>query len=202
MGGDLSPDRLLLAYAHGIFPWYSDPSPILWWSPDPRLVLFPDELRISHSLRRVLKKRVFTMTVDADFPAVIRACAEVRTSAGGETWITPEMMESYIRLHRLGCAHSVESWLGGELAGGLYGIAMGRAFFGESMFTRVTDASKAAFVYLVELVRELGFEFVDCQTTTAHLKSFGAREIPRREFLMRLSLALDGEWRSSFNPPE
>ncbi|MCE5335351.1 MAG: leucyl/phenylalanyl-tRNA--protein transferase [Desulfobacteraceae bacterium] len=200
VGGDLSAGRLLLAYANGIFPWYSEPSPILWWSPDPRLVLFPDELRVSHSLRRVLRKGVFSVTVDAAFEQVIDACAFVRTSRGGETWITPEMIDAYVQLHRLGYAHSVESWRDGELAGGLYGIALGRAFFGESMFMRVTDASKVAFVHLVELAQERGFCFIDCQTTTSHLQNFGAREIPRSEFLIRLSLALQGELRLPFTP--
>jgi leucyl/phenylalanyl-tRNA---protein transferase len=192
IGGDLSPGRLLLAYAQGIFPWYSDRNPILWWSPDPRLVLFPDELKIAHSLRRIIKKNIFEVTVNRAFRQVIQACAEVRTNIGDETWITSEMIEAYVRLHELGYAHSVEGWHEGELAGGLYGVALGRAFFGESMFTIRADASKVAFVHLVEVIRELGFEFVDCQTTTEHLKRFGAREIAREEFLVRLAGALEG----------
>ncbi len=195
VGGDLSPERLILAYATGIFPWFSEENPILWWSPDPRLVLFPDELKISHSLKRVLKKGAFSVTVDRAFSRVIRACAEVRTGVGEETWITAEMVDAYVRLFELGYAHSIESWQDGELAGGLYGVALGRAFFGESMFMRRTDASKVAFVHLVGLVRQLGYDFIDCQTTTAHLKRFGAREIGRREFLARLDRALHGTWK-------
>lgn len=195
VGGDLSPGRLLLAYAMGIFPWFSEGNPILWWSPDPRLVLFPDDLQVTHSLKRVLKKKLFAITVDRAFPRVIRACAEVRTNAGEETWITAAMIAAYIRLFELGYAHSIESWQDGELAGGLYGIALGRAFFGESMFTLRTDASKAAFVHLVGLVKGRGFDFIDCQTSTAHLKSFGAREIGRDEFLARLTEALRGSWK-------
>jgi leucyl/phenylalanyl-tRNA---protein transferase len=192
VGGDLSPGRLLLAYSQGIFPWYSDPDPILWWSPDPRLVLFPEELKITHSLKRVIKKNIFEVTVDHAFREVMQACADVRTNAGKETWITAEMVDAYARLHELGYAHSVESRYEGELAGGLYGVAIGRVFFGESMFAARTDASKVAFVYLVHQIREWGFDFVDCQTTTAHLKRFGAREIARGEFLVRLAKALDG----------
>lgn len=191
VGGDLSPERLILAYANGIFPWYSEHEPILWWSPDPRLVLFPDEIRISSSLRRVIRKGIFTVTVNRAFREVIEACAGVRTASGEETWITREMIEAYVRLHELGYAHSVESWYDGELAGGLYGVVLGRTFFGESMFTLKTDASKVAFVYLVDLVRRLGFHFIDCQTTTAHLMRFGAREISRREFLGRLVRSLE-----------
>lgn len=187
MGGDLSPGRLLLAYSQGIFPWYSDTKPILWWSPDPRLVLFPDELKIANSLRRVIKKNIFEVTFDRAFRRVIQACADVRTSVGDGTWITGEMVEAYVRLHELGYAHSFESWHEGQLVGGLYGVALGRVFFGESMFAAKTDASKVALVRMVQLLREWDFEFVDCQTTTEHLKRFGAREITREEFLMRLA---------------
>ncbi len=188
VGGDLSPGRLLLAYSRGIFPWYSDPSPILWWSPDPRLVLFPGEIKISRSLGRVIKKQVFTVTIDQAFGEVIRACARVRD----KTWITKEMTEAYISLHALGHAHSFETWHAGRLVGGLYGVALGRAFFGESMFSVMSDASKVALVHLVNFVTGLGFEFIDCQTATAHLKKLGAREIPRKEFLDRLRKVLDG----------
>lgn len=194
VGGDLSPGRLLLAYAQGIFPWYSDISPILWWSPDPRLVLFPDELKVSKSLKRVINKKIFSVTIDKAFLEVIRACAEVRTETGQETWINEDMIAAYLRLHRLGYAHSVECWYSGSLAGGLYGVAMGKAFFGESMFMRKTDASKVALVHLVDVAREVGFEFIDCQTTTSHLMSLGAREIPRKEFLALLGEALEGDW--------
>lgn len=201
IGGDLSPQRLLEAYALGIFPWYSDYTPILWWSPHPRLVLFPDEFRVSASLRRVVKRKTFTVTVDRCFREVMRECARVPRSYGEGTWITEEMLEAYCRLHRLGYAHSVESWQAGELVGGLYGVALGRAFFGESMFMRKTDASKVALVYLVNLLRRFGFEFVDCQVTTAHLQRFGAREVAREDFLGILSEAvakagLPGSWAS------
>ncbi len=187
VGGDLCAERLLLAYAHGIFPWYSDPGPILWWSPDPRLVLFPGEFKISRSLRRVIKKQVFTITMNGAFGEVIRACARSRE----ETWITGKMIEAYEALHELGYAHSFETRHEDRLVGGLYGIAMGRAFFGESMFSAMSDASKVALVYLVRYLADLGFEFVDCQTTTEHLKRFGAREIPRKEFLDRLGRAIN-----------
>ncbi len=193
VGGDLSPDRLLLAYAHGIFPWFSELSPILWWSPDPRLVLFPHELKLHNSLKRVIRKNIYTVTIDRAFPQVIRSCAETRTDAGEETWITEEMIEAYTRLHRMGYAHSVESWESGCLAGGLYGVALGRVFFGESMFTARTDASKVAFVYLVNLLKDIGFELIDCQTETAHLKSLGAREIARKDFLSILAGAVTGD---------
>lgn len=186
VGGDLSPERLLLAYAQGIFPWYSDPSPLLWWSPDPRMVLFPGELKISRSLMRVIKKGVYTVTMDSSFDEVIRACAMSRE----ETWITGEMIEAYSALHELGYAHSFETRHEGRLVGGLYGVALGRAFFGESMFSAMNDASKVALVFLVRFLTGLGFEFIDCQTTSEHLKKFGAREVPRKEFLDRLARAI------------
>ena len=190
VGGDLSPERLLLAYRMGIFPWYSEDTPILWWSPDPRLVLFPDELRVSRSLQRIIKKNVFSVTTDCAFSRVIAQCAKVRTSRGEETWLTREMIDAYTRLFELGFAHSVESWFDGELAGGLYGVALGSAFFGESMFSQRTDASKVALVYLARDLAQKGLTLIDCQTSTRHLKSFGAREITRSEFLARLSEAL------------
>ena len=190
IGGDLSPCRLLLAYRQGIFPWYAPGTPILWWSPDPRLVLFPDELRISHSLRRVLKKGHFHVTFDDAFRAVIEACAMVRVHQGEETWLVPEMIEAYHRLYRLGAAHSVETWLNGRLVGGLYGVAMGRVFFGESMFSIVSDASKVALVHLVTRLKAMGYAFIDCQVSSGHLKRMGAREIPRSEFLRRLQAAI------------
>ena len=196
VGGDLSPGRLMLAYSQGIFPWYSDPDPILWWSPDPRLVLFPNELKITNSLRRVIRKGIFEVTVDRAFRRVIQACADVRE----ETWITGEMVEAYVRLHQLGFAHSFESWHEGDLAGGLYGVALGRAFFGESMFAARTDASKVALVRMVQLLKEWNFDFVDCQTTTEHLKRFGAKEISREEFLTRLAGALDAGAAGFGNP--
>lgn len=186
----------MLAYSQGIFPWYSDPDPILWWSPDPRLVLFPNELKITNSLRRVIRKGIFEVTVDRAFRRVIQACADVRE----ETWITGEMVEAYVRLHQLGFAHSFESWHEGDLAGGLYGVALGRAFFGESMFAARTDASKVALVRMVQLLKEWNFDFVDCQTTTEHLKRFGAKEISREEFLTRLAGALDAGAAGFGNP--
>ncbi len=190
VGGDLSPPRLLLAYRHGIFPWYSQDMPILWWSPDPRLVLFPQELKIAKSLERVVRKGRFTVTFDRDFGGVIRACAAVRRRQGEGTWLVPEMILAYSRLHELGYAHSVESWFEGRLVGGLYGVALGRVFFGESMFTTVTDASKVAFVHLVDRLTGWGFEMIDCQVTTRHLQRFGAREVPRSDFLRRLRRAV------------
>ncbi|MCL5406146.1 MAG: leucyl/phenylalanyl-tRNA--protein transferase [Deltaproteobacteria bacterium] len=193
VGGDLSPERLLLAYANGIFPWYSDSDPILWWSPDPRLVLFPAELKISRSLMRTIKKQVFKVTVDGAFGKVIRACARTRE----ETWLTAEMIEAYETLHELGFAHSVETFCEDRLVGGLYGVALGRAFFGESMFSVMSDASKVALVCLVQHLSERGFELIDCQMPTEHLKRLGAREIPRKEFLALLRAALDDKWKNS-----
>jgi leucyl/phenylalanyl-tRNA---protein transferase len=190
IGGDLAPERLLLAYRMGIFPWYADDTPILWWSPDPRLVLFPAELRVSRSLRRVIAKGAYTVTIDRAFRAVIEQCAALRRENQEGTWIVPEMEQAYCRLHTLGYAHSVECWNDGNLAGGLYGVALGRVFFGESMFSRQTDASKVALVHLVNTLRSKGYEMIDCQVTTRHLQSLGAREIPRREFLKRLGGAL------------
>ena len=189
VGGDLSPERLLLAYREGIFPWYSEYSPPLWWSPDPRLVLFPGELKISTSLQRVMRKERFRVTMDEAFLEVIERCASVKRRDGEGTWIVPEMVEAYHLLHRLGFAHSVESWQDGELSGGLYGVVMGRVFFGESMFAQRTDASKVAFVRLVQLLQRWQFALIDCQVTTAHLKRFGAREISRKEFLEHLATA-------------
>src|SRR5271157_2243301 len=190
VGGDLSEARLLLAYSLGIFPWYSEPYPILWWSPDPRLVLFPRELKVSRSLGQVLKKNIYKITMDAAFPDVIKNCAVSRRKEDEGTWITTEMADAYIRLHRSGFAHSVESWHDGELAGGLYGVALGSAFFGESMFAKKNNASKAAFATLVQQLIKWNFTLIDCQVTTGHLINFGAREIPRSEFMQRLKQAL------------
>ncbi len=201
LGGDLSQERLLSAYRSGIFPWYSPGEPILWWSPDPRLVLFPEELRVSQSLKRTIRKDVFTITMDTAFPRVIELCARTRLDQGQLTWIVPDMINAYCDLHRSGYAHSVEAWHEGSLAGGLYGLALGKAFSGESMFSRVTDASKTAFVYLVTFLEILGFEFVDCQVATNHLVSFGAREIPRKSFLKRLKKTLEApDTRGKWNP--
>jgi leucyl/phenylalanyl-tRNA---protein transferase len=187
-GGDLSPTRLLDAYRLGIFPWFGDEDPLLWWSPDPRMVLFVDEVRISRSLRKTLRSGRFSVTADRAFSAVMSGCAEPRDDQDG-TWITIEMRAAYARLAAMGYAHSVETWMGDELAGGLYGVAIGKVFFGESMFARVTDASKVAFVTLVRQLQQWGFRLIDCQMPTAHLASFGAREIPRREFLAEVSRA-------------
>jgi len=202
VGGDLSPERLLAAYAEGIFPWYDERSPILWWSPDPRLVLEPDRLHVSRSLRRTLRRGGFRVTSDVAFDEVIRRCAaRVRRGQRG-TWITGEMVAAYGRLHRLGFAHSFEAWEGDVLAGGLYGVSLGAAFFGESMFADRTDASKVAFVRAVEWLAARGIRLVDCQVRTEHLVSLGAREMRRGEFLARLAAALDaptalGRWEMS-----
>jgi len=185
-GADLSPERLLRAYRLGIFPWFSAGEPILWWSPDPRMVLFPSELKIARSLAKVLRKSDYEVRADSAFERVIQACSEPRAHQQG-TWITAAMRAAYIRLHRLGVAHSVETWRGGELAGGLYGLALGRAFFGESMFSRASDASKIALVHLVRQLQRWQFELIDCQMRTPLLASFGAREITRGEFTRRLA---------------
>ena len=180
-GGDLSPQRIVDAYSHGIFPWFSDGDPILWWSPDPRMVLFPDEVKVSRSLKKRLASEVYETRVDTAFRDVIEACAAPRDGQSG-TWIVPEMVQAYVRLHELGFAHSVESWHEGRLVGGLYGMALGKAFFGESMFSRAPDASKVALVRLVERLRAADVRVIDCQQATAHLASLGAREIPRKAF--------------------
>lgn len=190
VGGDLSPDRLLRAYADGIFPWYSEETPILWWSPEPRMVLLPAEFHVPRSLRRTMRSGAFEVRADTAFGEVIRRCADKDRPGQDGTWITPEMVQAYERLHDLGYAHSFEAWEGGELAGGLYGVSLGAAFFGESMFADRPDASKVAFAASVEWLRARGFELVDCQVDTEHLRRFGAREIPRAEFLARLRNAM------------
>lgn len=192
IGGDLSVERLVLAYSMGIFPWYSDKYPLLWWSPDPRLVIFPKELKVSRSLRQTIKKGIYRVTTNAAFEDVIRNCATVTRKGEGGTWITDDMIEAYIRLHKAGYAHSVESWDGDELAGGFYGVMMGKAFFGESMFAKKSDASKVAFAIYAAALAENGFELIDCQVTTEHMKRFGAREIPRPEFMKHLKKAIHG----------
>ena len=184
-GADLSPPRLLDAYRNGIFPWFADGQPILWWSPDPRMVLFPAELKVSRSLARTMRNARFEVRADTAFDEVVEGCRQPRRREFG-TWITDAMADAYAALHRAGFAHSVETWLDGELVGGLYGVALGRAFFGESMFTRVSDASKVALVALARQLEHWGFGVIDCQMNTAHLASFGAREIPRAEFTRRL----------------
>jgi leucyl/phenylalanyl-tRNA--protein transferase len=190
VGGDLSQERLLKAYSIGIFPWYSEDSPILWWSPDPRLVLFPSELNVSRSLQQFINKGIFTVTMNTAFEQVIQCCADTSRTGQSGTWITDEMSRAYTGLHRAGHAHSVEAWHNSELVGGLYGIIMGRMFFGESMFTKMSNASKVAFVTFVEQLAEQGFEIIDCQVRTEHLVSLGAREIPRATFLKTLKKAL------------
>ena len=199
VGGDLSADRLLLAYQTGIFPWYSAGLPILWWSPDPRFVLDPGEFHVSRRLAQTLKKERFQITFDRAFTAVIMACASVPRRDQDGTWITPEMQRAYIRLHELGYAHSAESWLDGNLVGGIYGVSLGRCFFGESMFSYESDASKAAIAALVRRLIEWKFHMLDAQVTTNHMLTLGAREVPRGAFLQRLAAALEfptlrGRW--------
>ncbi len=184
-GGSLAPARLINAYRRGIFPWYSDNQPILWWSPDPRSVLFPDKLKISRSLRKSIRKGVFRLTMDEAFEQVIKACAEPR-SYQADTWITAEMSAAYMRLHRLGVAHSVEAWNGDVLAGGLYGLGIGRVFFGESMFSRQTDASKTALVYLAQRLQTWGYGLIDCQVRSEHMDRLGAESIARARFVRLL----------------
>lgn len=186
-GGDLSPERLLQAYRQGIFPWYSPGQPILWWSPDPRMVLFPGELKVSRSLAKRLRKDDYEIRFDTAFREVMLQCALTERPGQDGTWITADIVEGYCRLHALGHAHSVETWMEGELVGGVYGVAIGRMFYGESMFHHATDASKLAFVHLVRRLQGEGFGMLDCQMKTAHLASLGAREISRDEFSQRLS---------------
>lgn len=184
VGGDLSPERLLLAYQNGIFPWYNPEDYILWWSPDPRFVLFPSELKVARSMRPYFNQQKFQLTADRHFDQVMRLCGEAsRKGQAGGTWISEEMIEGYTRLHEMGFAHSIEVWQNGELAGGLYGIALGKCFFGESMFARVSNASKFGFIALTRRLEELGYELIDCQQQTGHLASLGARPIKRNEFL-------------------
>ncbi|MBI5329670.1 MAG: leucyl/phenylalanyl-tRNA--protein transferase [Betaproteobacteria bacterium] len=185
-GGDLAVPRLLAAYRRGVFPWFNPGEPILWWSPDPRMVLFPDEFRLSRSLARRLRRADYEVRVDTAFTRVMQACAAPRDGAAG-TWIGAPMIAAYAALHEAGHAHSFETWVDGELAGGLYGVAIGGAFYGESMFSRRSDASKIALAHLVERLRQDGFGLIDCQMNTAHLASLGAREIPRLEFAARLA---------------
>jgi leucyl/phenylalanyl-tRNA--protein transferase len=198
VGGRLSPEWLLAAYRRGIFPWFGPGEPILWWSPDPRMVLFPDEFKLSRSLAKRLRRRDYEVRVDTAFESVMRACAEPREGQHG-TWIVEDMIQAYVGLHGLGHAHSVETWLDGKLVGGLYGVAIGRMFYGESMFTRVSDASKIAFAHLVAQLRRWDFGLIDCQMETAHLASLGARPIPRQEFMKRLEKLINlagvpGQW--------
>ncbi len=189
-GGDLSPQRLLAAYRHGCFPWYQEGQPLLWWSPNPRTVLYPHELHVSRSLRKRMRQGTYRVTFDRAFRAVVEGCAAPRSYAD-DTWITPEIQLAYGELHDMGVAHSVEVWRNDELVGGLYGLALGRLFFGESMFSRATDASKVGFATLAEHLRDWGFELIDCQMPTQHLASFGARAIPRATFAQALATYID-----------
>lgn len=198
-GGDLSPQRLLSAYRQGIFPWFSPGEPILWWSPDPRMVLFPDELRITRSLAKTLRNAAYTVKSDTAFAQVIAACAATPRRGQRGTWITPAMQAAYLRLHALGVAHSVETWQDGRLTGGLYGIAIGRVFCGESMFSHAANASKIALAHLCRYLSVHNFGMIDCQMETAHLSSLGARPIPRDDYLARLAALVDqgndpGRW--------
>lgn len=200
IGGDLSSERLLDAYRRGIFPWYSAGQPILWWSPDPRAILYLDQFRISRSLRKRLRKKTFSLSFDRCFRKVVESCAAPRKKDPvGGTWITREMISAYDHLHAMGYAHSVECWHDNRLVGGLYGLAIGRGFFGESMFTVMTDASKVALAGLVGCLSRWGFSFIDCQLSSPHILSLGAIEIPRAEFLRELAVALNapeqlGDW--------
>lgn len=200
VGGALSPHRLVAAYCAGIFPWYHEDSPPLWWTPDPRCILLPKEFHLPRSLRRTMEKGVFSFTFDAAFEDVIDGCAGPRGDYHG-TWLVPDMIAAYTNLHHLGLAHSVEAWKDGRLAGGLYGLALGGAFFGESMFYREANASKAAFAYLVDKLTRSGFTLIDCQQVTDNMLRFGARPVPRAEFMQRLQAALEqtlhqGRWQN------
>ena len=202
IGGDLSPERLLNAYANGIFPWYSDEDPIMWWSPDPRMILFPNKFKRHKNLRRTVNKGIFKVTTDMAFDDVIENCAELRKNEDEGTWITEDMKNAYKELHKLGFAHSVETWKDSELVGGLYGVSLGGTFFGESMFHKVTDASKVALWHLVDLLIKWDFDMIDAQQETPHLKSLGAEAIERKKFLNLLKQSmrkptLRGKWKIS-----
>jgi leucyl/phenylalanyl-tRNA--protein transferase len=206
-GADLSPARLIDAYRRGIYPWYSEGQPVLWWSPDPRMVLFIDEFRMSRSLAKRVRRREFEMRCDTAFDRVIEACAAAPREGQRGTWITSDMMHAYRRLHSLGYAHSLEAWRDGEIVGGLYGVALGNVFFGESMFTRVTDASKVCLAALVALLQHCGTALIDCQQETAHLASMGARPIAREAFATKLGELIHssrppGGWRSGPLEPQ
>lgn len=190
VGGDLTPGRLLLAYKMGIFPWYGEGEPILWWSPDPRLILYPDQFYVSRSLKKVIRKEKFKTTIDQAFNRVIHACADTRKGVGEGTWITDEMIEAYCCLNRLGYAHSVETWYENELVGGLYGISLGHCFFGESMFSKKRDASKVALFHLTQRLIQMDIGLIDCQVFSAHLLRLGAHEITRETFIALLGQAL------------
>jgi leucyl/phenylalanyl-tRNA--protein transferase len=199
IGGDLSEQRLLLAYQSGIFPWFSEGEPIIWWSPDPRFVLYPSQIKVSKSMQQLFRKQVFEVTFDKDFEQVILNCKEIKREGQRGTWITDEMVEAYCRLHRKGFAHSVEVWQEHTLVGGLYGLSLGNCFFGESMFAKVSNASKYGFITLTKRLEQKGFSFIDCQVHTEHLESLGATFISRKNFLHQLQEALkqttlQGDW--------
>ncbi len=199
IGGDLSPERLIAAYTSGIFPWFSDDEPIIWWAPDPRFILFPNQLKVSKSMKQLLKQKHFSVTFDTRFQEVIKACAQQNRPGQAGTWITEEMLSAYTSLHQMGLAHSVEVWNHNKLVGGLYGVSLGKAFFGESMFFSESNASKFGFIRLVEFLTQHNFEFIDCQIETEHLKSLGASFVPRFQFMDLLQKALDqptlqGSW--------
>ena len=189
-GGDLNPNRVLEAYKRGIFPWYSEGDPILWWSPDPRFILYLDKLKISRSLKKVLKKEIFEIRVDTNFYEVIKNCQTIKRKDQDGTWILPEIVDVFTILHERGFAHSIEVYQDGELVGGLYGLSLGSAFFGESMFSKVSNASKVAFVNLVKICKNFDFDFIDCQIPSEHLRRMGAEEIERVRFLDELELSL------------
>lgn len=190
-GGDLSPDRLLLAYRSGIFPWFSKDEPVLWWSPDPRFVLYPNKLKVSHSMSKILEKGIFRVSTNQCFAEVMAQCAEIKRKDQHGTWITDEMITAYTQLHKLGFAQSVEVWQNDELVGGLYGIKIGACFFGESMFSKVSNASKAGFITFVRQQAAEGLQLVDCQVHTSHLESLGAEMVPRKQFLEQINALLD-----------
>lgn len=201
MGGDLSPERLILAYASGIFPWYSEGEPILWWSPNPRMVVYPQKFKVSKSLRQLIKRQTFEVRIDTHFEMVIHECAKMERENQEGTWITPEMEAAYLKLHKAGFAHSFETYLQGELVGGLYGISIGKAFFGESMFHQVSNASKVAYYHLVQFALQHDFQVIDAQQETDHLKSLGGELMERSDFLSLLdqviaSPTIRGSWRS------
>jgi len=201
VGGDLSVERLLLAYCNGIFPWYSEEYPILWWSPDPRFVLFPKDVRISRSMKKLIRKGIFKVTFDTCFQTVMTKCGSLRSD---DTWINAEMIASYSKLHRLGFAHSVETWYDGQLVGGLYGLSIGKFFFGESMFSTMDNASKYALITLSEKLIQRNFLMIDCQVYSTHLESMGAVNIPREDFLNSLKTGLEfetlrGSWSDKMN---
>lgn len=191
-GLDLSPERILAAYRQGVFPWFNPGEPVLWWSPDPRMVLAPVEVKVSRSLRQRMKRGGYEIRVDTSFREVMLGCAAPRKGQSG-TWISRPMLDAYTRLHELGYAHSVETWMDGELAGGLYGVAIGRMFYGESMFSRRDDASKLALVHLCRQLEARGFGLIDCQMETAHLASMGAKPIPRRDFIREMKRLIELE---------